>query len=107
MSHKAVSQFLLQFNGLKRIVVGALFGTLMISPAYRFFPFLKEFREKDTGENIIATTIGAWAIKVAWIPFAIIVFGRKFTLLFNALILVFAVLPGLFVGIFFKDPESH
>jgi len=68
-----------------------------------FFPFFKELREKGAGENIIATTIGAWAIKITWIPFAITVLGWKFVLFFNGLIFVFSILSGLFAGAFFKD----
>lgn len=90
-------------SGIKGILIGATFGTLMIGPAYMFFPFFKELRGKGAGANIIATTIGAWAIKIAWIPFAITVLGWKFVLFFNGLIFMFAVLSGLFVGAFLKD----
>jgi uncharacterized membrane protein YraQ (UPF0718 family) len=90
-------------SGIKGILIGATFGTSMIGPAYMFFPFFKELRGKGAGANIIATTIGAWAIKIAWIPFAITVLGWKFTFFFNGLIFVFSILSGIFVGAFFKD----
>ncbi len=90
-------------SGVKGILIGATFGTLMVGPAYMFFPFFKELRDKGAGANIIATTIGAWAIKVAWMPFAITVLGWKFVLLFNGLIFVFAILSGILVGKFFKE----
>jgi uncharacterized membrane protein YraQ (UPF0718 family) len=90
-------------SGFKGTLIGAIFGTLMVGPAYMFYPFFKELRDKGAGANIIATTIGAWAIKAPWIPFAITVLGWKFTLLFNVLILVFAILSGFFVGAFFKE----
>lgn len=98
---QAIGKIIGKQSGVKGILIGATFGTLMIGPAYMFFPFFKELREKEAGANIIATTIGAWAIKVAWIPFAITVLGWKFTLLFNALIFVFSILSGFFVGAFF------
>jgi uncharacterized membrane protein YraQ (UPF0718 family) len=90
-------------SGIKGMLIGAVFGTLMVGPAYMFYPFFKELRDKGAGTNIIATTIGAWAIKAPWIPFAITVLGWKFTLLFNALIFVFAISSGFFVGVFFKE----
>jgi uncharacterized membrane protein YraQ (UPF0718 family) len=70
-------------SGIKGILIGATFGTLMIGPAYMFFPFFKELRGKGAGVNVIATTIGAWAIKIAWIPFAITVLGWKVTFFFQ------------------------
>ena len=100
---QAIGKIIGKQSGVKGILIGAVFGTLMIGPAYMFFPFFKELRDKGAGANIIATTIGAWAIKVAWIPFAITVLGWKFTLLFNVLIFAFAILSGFFVGAFFKD----
>ncbi len=90
-------------SGVKGILIAAVFGTLMVGPAYMFYPFFKELRDKGAGANIIATTIGAWAIKAPWIPFAITVLGWKFTLIFNGLIVVFAILSGFFVGAFFKE----
>ncbi|MGC8758266.1 MAG: hypothetical protein ACP5QX_07505, partial [Caldisericaceae bacterium] len=56
-------------SGLKGILIGALFGTVMIGPAYMFYSFFKELRGKGASAGVIAATIGAWAIKVAWIPF--------------------------------------
>ena len=90
-------------SGLKGILIGAAFGTLMIGPAYIFYPFFKELRDKGAGANIIATTIGAWAIKVPWIPFAITILGLKFVFLFNALIFIFAIISGFFVGGLLKE----
>ena len=94
-------------SGVKGVLIGAIFGTLMVGPAYMFFPFFKELRDKGAGANIIATTVGTWAIKIAWIPFAISVLGWRFVVLFNALIFVFAVFSGMFVGAFYKEQESY
>ncbi len=75
----------------------------MIGPAYMFYSFFKELQGKGASAGVITATIGAWAIKVAWIPFAITVLGWKFVLLFNGLIFVFAIVSGFFVGAFFKE----
>lgn len=90
-------------SGVTGVLIGAVFGTLMVGPAYMFYPFFKELRDKGAGANIIATTVGTWAIKIAWIPFAISVLGWKFVLLFNGLIFVFAVISGMVVGAFYKE----
>lgn len=103
ISKQAIAKAIGKQSGVKGVIIGAVFGTLMIGPAYMFFPFFKELRDKGAGANIIATTIGTWAIKIAWIPFAITILGWKFTLLFNGLIFVFAILSGMFVGAFYKE----
>lgn len=103
LSKQVIGKIIGRQSGFKGILIGALFGTLMVGPAYMFYPFFKELRDKGASVNIIATTIGAWAIKAPWIPFAITVLGLKFTLLFNVLIFGFAILSGFFVGSFFKE----
>ncbi|MGB9749627.1 MAG: permease [Caldisericia bacterium] len=103
VSKEKIKKIIGKRSGLIGILVGAIFGTLMVGPAYVFYPFFKELRDKGAGANIIATTIGAWAIKVPWIPFAITILGWKFTLLFNGLIFLFAIISGIFVGAFFKE----
>jgi len=52
---------------------------------------------KGARVSVIATTIGAWAIKVPWIPFAITLFGLKYALLLNLLIFVYAIISGFIV----------
>ncbi|NMC58500.1 MAG: hypothetical protein GYA51_03805 [Candidatus Methanofastidiosa archaeon] len=100
---QTIGKFIGKQSGFKGVLIGALFGTVMIGPAYMFYSFFKELRDKGAGANIIATTIGAWAIKVPWIPFAITILGWKFTFLFNGLIFVFAIISGLLVGAFFRE----
>lgn len=47
--------------------------------------------------NVIVTTIGAWAIKVPWIPFTINLLGIKYVLLLNSLVFIYAILLGFIV----------
>jgi len=72
----------------------------MVGPAYAFFPFFREMINKGARVGVIATTIGAWAIKVPWIPFAITLLGIKYVLLLNLFVFVYAMLSGLFVEYF-------
>jgi hypothetical protein len=55
---------------------------------------------KGARVSVIATTIGAWAIKVPWIPFAIALLGLKYVLLLNFLIFIYAIISGLIVEYF-------
>lgn len=87
----------------KGILIGAIFGTFMIGPTYVFYPLFKNLIDKGAGVNIITTTIGAWAIKVQWIPFAIAVMGWKFVLTFNILIFIYAIISGFVVAFFLKS----
>ncbi|WP_164930996.1 MULTISPECIES: hypothetical protein [Dictyoglomus] len=87
-------------SGFKGMLIGAIWGTLMVGPAYAFFPFFREMINKGARVGVIATTIGAWAIKVPWIPFAITLLGIKYVLLLNLFVFVYAMLSGLFVEYF-------
>jgi len=89
-------------SGWKGILIGATFGTFMIGPSYVFYPLFRNLIEKGAGINVIATTIGAWAIKVQWIPFAVAIMGWKFVLTFNLLIFVYAIVSGFVVDFFVR-----
>ena len=103
LNKKTVSELIGRETGMKGVMIGAIFGTLMIGPSFIFYPLFKELREKGAGVNVIATTIGAWSIKLQWLPFAIPFLGLKFILLFDALILIFAILSGFVVSLFVKS----
>jgi len=90
-------------SGWKGILIGAVFGTFMIGPSYVFYPLFRDLIEKGAGINIIATTIGAWAIKVQWIPFAVAILGWKFVLVFNLLIFIYAIASGFVVDLFTRS----
>jgi uncharacterized membrane protein YraQ (UPF0718 family) len=92
-------------SGLPGLFAGALFGSLMVGPAYVFFPFFGELKNKGASDRIIATTIGAWAIKPTWIPFAVTILGWKFVSIFNILLFLFAILSGIFVQAFMKQDQ--
>jgi uncharacterized membrane protein YraQ (UPF0718 family) len=89
-------------SGWRGVISGAFFGTFMIGPAYVFYPFFRELIDKGATVNIIATIIGAWAIKVQFIPFAISLMGWKYVLLLNLFLFVYSILSGIIVGFFVK-----
>ncbi|MCX8094707.1 MAG: hypothetical protein N3D74_00740 [Caldisericia bacterium] len=87
-------------SGFKGVLIGAIFGTLMVGPAYIYYPFLRELLEKGAKINIIATTIGAWAIKLQWLPFAITLLGARYIITLNFFIFIFAIISGYLVEYF-------
>jgi len=89
-------------SGWKGILIGAIFGTFMVGPTYVFYSLFRNLIDKGAGINVIATTIGAWAIKVQWIPFAIVLLGWKFVFIFNLLMLLSAIASGFVVAFFSK-----
>lgn len=94
-------------SGWKGVLIGAIFGTFMVGPTYVFYPLFKNLIDKGAGINVIATTIGAWAIKVQWIPFAISILGWRFVVIFNSLIFIYAIVSGYVVEFFVKRKESR
>ncbi len=87
-------------SGWKGILLGAILGTLMVGPAYVFYPFFREMINKGARINVIVTTISAWAIKVPWIPFAITLLGVKYVLFLNSLVFIYAIFSGFIVEYF-------
>lgn len=95
-----VKKFIGKESGFKGTLIGATFGTLMVGPAYVYYPFLKELLNKGAKINVLATTIGAWAIKLQWLPFAITLLGAKFIITLNIFIFIFAIISGYLVEYF-------
>lgn len=103
LNKKTTSKLVGKESGMKGVLIGAIFGTLMVGPSFIFYPLFKELKEKGAGVNVIATTIGAWSIKIQWLPFAIPFLGLKFIFLFDLLIFIFAILSGYVVSYFVKN----
>lgn len=87
-------------SGFKGVLIGAIFGTLMVGPSYVFYPFFKEMINKGAKINIVATAIGAWAIKLQWLPFAVVLLGWKFIITLNIFIFIYAIISGYIVEYF-------
>jgi len=84
----------------KGVLIGAIFGTLMVGPAYVFYPFFKELINKGARVNIIATSIGVWAIKLQWLPFAGVILGLRFIITLNIFIFIYAIISGYILEYF-------
>lgn len=99
LSPELVKKIVGRDSGFKGMLIGAIFGALMVGPAYVFYPLFKELMDKGASVGVIATTIGAWAIRLQAIPLAGAMLGFKFITLFNSLIFLYALISGLIVGL--------
>lgn len=100
---KVITKLLGTESGIKGILIGSIFGTAMIGPAYVFYPFFKEIILKGASYGVIATTILAWGIKLQWVPFGGAILGWKFIILLNTLIFLSAIMSGLIFNRIFKN----
>jgi len=98
-----VKRLLGRESGIKGMLIGALFGALMVGPAYVFYPLFRDLMEMGASVRVIATTIGAWAIRLQAIPLAGALLGYRFIFLFNLLIFIYALVSGFVVRLFFKE----
>ena len=103
ISKKSIAKVIGKESGIKGKSLGAFFGMFMVGPTYAFYPFFKELIDKGASVGVIATTIGSWAIKIQWLPFALSVLGIKFVLLLNFFILIYSFIIGIIMDFFFKD----
>ncbi|MBC7194763.1 MAG: hypothetical protein H5U37_03825 [Caldisericia bacterium] len=103
VNEKIIRKYIGKESGFMGVIIGAIFGTVMVGPAYIYYPFLNELINKGAKINIIATTIGAWAIKLQWLPFAITILGAKFIITLNIFIFIFAILSGYIVEYFVEN----
>lgn len=100
VNENMIRKYIGKESGFKGVIIGAIFGTVMVGPAYVYYPFLKELMNKGAKINVIATTIGAWAIKLQWLPFAITILGAKFIITLNIFIFIFAIFSGYLIEYF-------
>ena len=89
-------------SGFKGKLLGGIFGTLMVGPAYVFYPFFANLINNGASVGVIAVTIAAWSIKIQWLPFALSILDIKFVLLLNLFIIIYAFSNGYVMEIFYK-----
>jgi uncharacterized membrane protein YraQ (UPF0718 family) len=94
LSPKTVQRLMGKETGVKGVIAGALFGTLIVGPLWIIFPLYKTFLNKGARVAVIGAMIGAFAIKTPWIPYAAGFLGWPFILISVVLIMAYAVLEG-------------
>ncbi len=99
LSPQAVSQFLLKFRGFVGIVVGALTGAVMMSPAATSYPIGQYLFAHNASYSLVAAFLFTWVgIGVVALPLEFKFLGKKFTLLRNSFTFIAAILIALIMG---------
>lgn len=99
LSPQAVSQFLLKFRGFTGIIVGALTGAVMMSPAATSYPIGQYLLAHNASLSLVSAFLFTWVgIGVVALPLEFKFLGKKFTLLRNSFTFVAAILIGVLMG---------
>lgn len=102
LSPKTVQRIMGKETGVKGVVAGALFGTLIVGPLWILFPLYKTFLNKGARLAVVAAMVGAFAIKTPWIPYAASFLGWPFILITVVLTMSYAILEGYLMEMILK-----
>ena len=94
MSPKSIQKFLGKDSGFKGILLAAALGTLIVGPMWVLFPLYKTLMNKGARIAIIATMLGAFAIKTPWLPYGASFLGWPFIIISGILIFAYAIAEG-------------
>ncbi len=83
--------------GVKGLVLAALFGTLLIGPAYIIFPLLMEIQRRGARWAVITIVLTTYAVKLQMIPIEIEFLGWPFTFGRALVTIALAIPTGLLV----------
>ncbi len=97
LSPKTVQRVMGKESGFKGVVLGTLFGTLIVGPLWILFPLYRTFLRKGARVAVVGAMIGAFAIKTPWIPYAAGFLGWPFILITVVLTMLYAVLEGYLI----------
>jgi len=93
-----VSRFLGKGAGVKGVSISALAGVISTGPIYAWYPLLRDLRQKGASEFHVANFLSHRAVKPFLLPVMVSYFGWAFTLVFNVLVVIGALLTALLVG---------
>ncbi|AEX84491.1 hypothetical protein Marpi_0031 [Marinitoga piezophila KA3] len=102
VTKKTISKFIGHESGLKGMSLGVVFGTMMVGPAFAFYPFFAELIREGASVGVVAATIAAWSVKIQWMPLALSLLDVKYVLLLNFFIILFAFFSGIIMNYLFK-----
>ncbi|RKX56415.1 MAG: hypothetical protein DRP50_00295 [Thermotoga sp.] len=94
LSPKTVQRFMGRKTGVKGVLLGALFGTVIVGPLWILFPLYNTLLKKGARLAVIGAMIGAFAIKTPWIPYAAGFLGWPFISIIVILTIGYAVIEG-------------
>ena len=93
----------IQSRGLKTWIIMIILGVLSSGAIYMWYPLLAELRKHGMSNGIIACFLYNRAVKVPLLPILIYYFGWKYVILLTILMIIFSVLQGVIVDLFFID----
>lgn len=106
ISRNLIVRLLGREGGVKSLVIAALFGTLLVGPAYIIFPLLMEIQKRGARWAVITIVLTSYAIKLQMIPIEIGFLGWPFTL-GRALITIALAIPiGLLVEAMMEKQQN-
>ncbi len=97
LSPKTVQRIMGRETGIKGVLLGALFGTVIVGPLWILFPLYNAFLEKGARLAVIGAMIGAFAIKTPWIPYAASFLGWPFISIIVILTIGYAIIEGYLI----------
>ncbi len=78
-------------------------GIISMGPVYAWYPLLKNLRDKGIGNGLIAIFIGGRAIKPAYMPLMVSIFGWQYVVLLTLFTIAGSLLAGCLVGLAVKS----
>jgi len=84
-------------GGIKGLLIAALFGTLLIGPAYIIFPLLMSLQRQGARWAVIVIVLSSYAVKLQMIPIEIEFLGWPFSLGRSLLTIALAIPAGLLI----------
>jgi len=99
---KKVSKYIGHDAGVKGWFITIIAGVISSGPVYMWYPILSDLKEKGMKNKFVAAFIYSRSIKIPLVPMMIYYFGLSFTIIFNVYLIVFSVLNGLLVNLFFN-----
>lgn len=94
LDKRKVAERLGEGSGPRAVVLGALFGTLLVGPVFAVFPLLKSMREHGARWAVVVAVMTAWAVKLPMIPLEVRFLGWEFSALRSVLTIGAAVALG-------------
>lgn len=97
VSAKRVKSWIEGKSGFRKWSIALGSGILSTGPIYMWYPLLKDLTKKGITSGFVATFLYGRAIKPALFPLMISYFGLYYTIMFNIIIAVLAIVQGLVI----------
>lgn len=99
LSPETISYFMGESSGLLGVLFAALIGSITLIPGFVAFPLAAALMESGAGYMQIGAFVSTlMMVGIVTIPMEVSFFGKKATLIRNALALVFSLLVAIIIG---------